>query len=394
MATIRRQQGDWLGRQLEYLVFSVLPDMRFIPWGDIVAGANGGVTHEMAGRIDALTWALQSPHGAYLSHWLAEKRGPERFYGETAIYYFLYTRNLTVKPAVPPLAMLAGGRQGGHAIMRSDWSDGATVVGFRATDYFGQHLHLDQGSFVIFRNGMLALDAGTYQRVGGEQQRTDAHNTLLLGGQGQRPQHYQSARTLAAFTERLEQGLETGDIVFYKDAGAWTAVAGQFAQAYSPQVIQSCVRQLLFVRPGTVVIVDHLAAPAGKTLPEVRWLLQVPGAPTVNERAVTARKRQELFALSPVVARRFPAASRKVLSHACGGELIVRRAGGHRYVARRLRLRRKISARAGPLAGSGRRRTARGRPKLETGSGREGCAAAAGGQDLPLFRRTCVRRIV
>ena len=288
VATIRRRQGDWLGRQLEYLVFSVLPDMRFIPWGDIVAGANGGVTHEMAGRIDALTWALQSPHGAYLSHWLAEKRGPERFYGETATYYFLYTRNLTVKPAVPPLAMLAGGRQGGHAIMRSDWSDGATVVGFRATDYFGQHLHLDQGSFVIFRNGMLALDAGTYQRVGGEQQRTDAHNTLLLGGQGQRPEHYQSARTLAAFTERLEQGLETGDIVFYKDAGPWTAVAGQFAQAYSPQIIQSCVRQLLFVRPGTVVIVDHLAAPAGKTLPEVRWLLQVPGVPTVNERAVTA----------------------------------------------------------------------------------------------------------
>ena len=35
--------------------------------------------------------------------------------------------------------MLAGGKQGGHVIMRSDWSDGATVVGFRSTDYFGQH---------------------------------------------------------------------------------------------------------------------------------------------------------------------------------------------------------------------------------------------------------------
>jgi hypothetical protein len=292
VGAIRRQHGDWLDRQLDYLVLSVLPDMRFIPWGDIVAGPNGGVTHEMAGRIDALTWALQSPSGAYLSHWLAEKRGLDRFHGETAIFYFLYTRNLDVKPAAPPLAVLAGAAQGGHLLMRSDWSDGATVVGFRCTDYFGQHLHLDQGSFVIFRNGLLALDAGTYQRVGGEQAGTDAHNTLLLGGQGQRPERYQSARTLEAFTERLGKGLETGDIVFYKDAGPWTAVAGQFAQAYSPEVIQSCVRQVLFVRPGAVVVVDRLAAPEGKTLPEVRWLLQVPAEPTVDERAVTALNRK------------------------------------------------------------------------------------------------------
>ena len=291
VGTIRREQGDWLGRQLDYLVLSVLPDMRFMPWGDIVAGANGGVTHEMAGRIDALTWALQSPHGAYLSGWLAEKRGLDRFYDESAIFYFLYTRNLAVKPVVPPLAMLAGGKQGGHVIMRSDWSDGATVVGFRSTDYFGQHLHLDQGSFVIFRNGLLAsmrepIGAWAASRPG------PTPTTRSCWAAKGSPEHYQSASTLEAFTERLGKGLETGDIVFYKDAGPWTAVAGQFAQAYSPQVIQSCVRQLLFVRPGVVVIVDRLAAPEGKSLPEVRWLLQVPGEPAVNGQTVTALNRK------------------------------------------------------------------------------------------------------
>jgi hypothetical protein len=317
---VRREHGDWLGRQLDYLVLSVLPDMRFVPWGDIVAGANGGVTHEMAAKIDMLTWALRgdcpggkkgdSPHlperpegcfaqmgtvpflpassGAFLSRWLAEKRGLERFYGETAIFYFLYTRQLDVKPAPPPLAVLAGGKQGGHALMRSDWTDAATVVGFRATDYFGQHLHLDQGSFVVYRNGLLALDAGRYGRVGGEQMRTDAHNTLLFGGEGQRRLGYQSAATLDAFVARRNKDLETGDIPFYKHAGEWTAVAGQFAQAYSPEVIQSCVRQLLFVRPGTVAIVDQLAAPEGKSLPEVRWLLHVPGKPEVDGATVTA----------------------------------------------------------------------------------------------------------
>ena len=135
---------------------------------------------------------------------------------------------------------------------------------------------------------MLALDAGLYQRVAGSQMNTDAHNTLLLGGEGQRPQRYQSASTLEAFTQRLPQGLETGDILFYHDAGPWTAVAGQFAQAYRPELIQSCVRQLLFLRPGTVMVVDQLAAPEGKTLPEVRWLLHVPGRPEMDGPTVTA----------------------------------------------------------------------------------------------------------
>jgi hypothetical protein len=172
--------------------------------------------------------------------------------------------------------------------MRSGWDDGATVVGFRCTDFFGQHHHLDQGSFFIFRNGLLALDTGTYQRVAGNQMKTDAHNTLLLGGEGQRPQKYQSASTLEAFTDRLPKGLETGDILFYRDSAAWTAVVGQFAQAYQPEVIQSCVRQLLFLRPSTVIVVDQLAAPEGTTLPEVHWLLHVPGQPQIAGQTITA----------------------------------------------------------------------------------------------------------
>lgn len=295
ISAIQRDHHDWLNRQLDYLVLSVLPDMRFIPWGDIVAGANGGATHEMADKIDALTWALKSPHGAFLSRWLDGKRGLNRFHGETAIFYFFYTRHLSTAAATPPLALLAGGKAGGEVLMRSDWTGGATVVGFRCTDFYGQHHHLDQGSFVIYRNGWLALDAGTYQRVAGPQMKTDAHNTLLLGGQGQRPQRYQSANTLEAFTQRLPKGLDTGDILFYHRGGDWTAAAGQFAQAYAPEVIQSCVRQILFARPGTVVVIDRLKAPEGKSLPDIQWLLQVPARPELGERAVTARNAQSFL---------------------------------------------------------------------------------------------------
>lgn len=46
------------------------------------------------------------------------------------------------------------------------------------------------------------------------------------------------------------------------------------------------------VPPVALVVVDRLAAPEGKSLPEVRWLLQVPGEPAVDEQAVTALNRK------------------------------------------------------------------------------------------------------
>jgi hypothetical protein len=51
--------------------------------------------------------------------------GLDRFLGETAIFYFLYTRNLAVEPATPPLAVagarLAGDRRpGGRCAERQE----------------------------------------------------------------------------------------------------------------------------------------------------------------------------------------------------------------------------------------------------------------------------------
>jgi len=290
VGTIRDSDGDWLNRHFENLIHSTLPDMRYIPWGDLQSGPNGGVTCEMAGIIDALTWATKSAHGAYFSDWLAKKRGLARFYGDTAIFYMLYTTQRRTTPAAPALSFLAGNNQSGHFIARSSWEDGATVVSFTATDHFGDHHHYDQGSFVIYRNGLLAVDPPVYRQVRGPQQRTDVHNTLLLGGQAQRPVRGQWFKTVEEFQKNLKGGrqLETGDILFHREAGAWAAVAGQFAQAYSPDLVQSCVRQLLYVRPGTVVAVDQLIPPEGRSLPEVQWLLQVPKPPTVEGPGVWA----------------------------------------------------------------------------------------------------------
>ncbi|MFH1069116.1 MAG: heparinase II/III family protein [Candidatus Glassbacteria bacterium] len=286
--TIRDQQGDWLRRHFLNMIHGVTPDLRFITWGDMQSGSNGGVTIQYAGLMDAVTWLVKSPEGAWMSRWLAEKRGLERFRGWTQVFYLIYTRNLGLQPAQPALSFLAGNKQAGHFMARSGWDDDATIVTFRCTDHYGDHNHHDQGSFIIYRKGLLAVDPPVYRQVRGPQQPTSMHNTLLIGGQEQRDCRGQTFQTIEEFEANRTGGprLETGDILFYKEAGDWAAVAGQFAQAYDSTLVASCVRQLLFVRPGTVVVVDYLQAPPGKTLPPVQWLLQTPQEPEVTPEGV------------------------------------------------------------------------------------------------------------
>lgn len=306
VAQVQAEQGDWLNRHFDNLVHSVLPNMRYIPWGDLQSGPNGGITFEMAGLIDAATWALDSPHGAYLSRWLAEKRGPARFHGATAVYYFLYTRHLATEPQEPPRAFLAGGSDAAHWIARSHWADDATIVTLRCTDHYGDHNHYDQGSFIVYRHGLLAVDPPVYQKIRGPQQATENHNTLLIDGQPQRAARGQSFRTLEQFQANLAAGrrLETGELLFHTDRGAWAAASCQFAQAYDSDALSSCVRQILFVRPDKIVVVDQLAAAPGATAPEVDWLLQLPGPVNPEPEGVVGNNGRSWLRLRPL----FPAA--------------------------------------------------------------------------------------
>jgi hypothetical protein len=304
-AGLGRGRPDWLRRHFDQLIACTRPDMRYVPFGDSKTGPDGGVTHEMAGMIDAATWLLDHPPGAHFSRWLAARRGPKRYYGETGIFYFLYARSARTRPAEPPLAGLFGDENGGHVLARSSWKGDATLIAFRCTDHFGDHNHFDQGSFTVYREGELALDPGLYMTTRGPQQATTYHSTLLIGGAGQRPVRGQYFTSVEQFRRNLEGGhrLETGEVAHFATGPGWTGCTGRFAQAYEKGLLAECTRQLLFVPPGLLLVVDRLApgqpVPAGGR--RVTWQLMLAAVPEIAGRVASISNGKSWLRCTPLL---------------------------------------------------------------------------------------------
>lgn len=72
----------------------------------------------------------------------------------------------------------------GIVTIRSSWEDpDSTLMWFKASSHFLVHGHRDQGSFQIFKKGVLALDSGQYEENlhhGNYSMRTVAHNSILV----------------------------------------------------------------------------------------------------------------------------------------------------------------------------------------------------------------------
>jgi hypothetical protein len=224
------------------------------------------------------------------------ERTPKSGVGVNAYKDFLWR-----DPTVPkgdlarfPLSHFSPGP--GYVSARSSWDDDATYFFFKCGDRFTAHQHLDVGNFLIYRGEELVGDGGHYDGFGTVHDvnyhlRTIAHNTILIrdpeetwpairagrvtgndGGQHHNWPHHNGAVADPQQWHREQPIYESGNITAFADRGRYVYLAADCTKAYRPRKLESFVRQIVFLRPGTFVVFDRVVS----TDPAYRktWLLQ------------------------------------------------------------------------------------------------------------------------
>lgn len=227
--------------------------------------------------------------------------------------------------AAYPLARHFGG---GWVAMRSGWEPGATVLLFDAGQPFWRaRQHFDAGQFQIYRKGRLAIDSGddvTHEAVpsrGGRVmlqdspgawehyfQATIAHNCITVADR-RHPLMLYGRPWLAIGNQRPIEGsfdLLTGDIArtnrvtgrltAFETNSFYSYAAADVSAAYSPDLVQSIQREILFLNAGAVLVLDRVEARRKTSIKT--WHLQLPAAPRVDGMAL-----DELHQLHGVDAR-------------------------------------------------------------------------------------------
>jgi len=199
--------GEYVGLGIGKAVFQVPAMWRKATGEDVFASEQG-----LRGFLDFLIYRTR-PDGTHF-RWgdaaFFNRRAPDRHalaleYGHAAAYSQRPPRKLPAPTSWPwgplssqalydPMAIsrmpLSRHFDGlGLVVARSDWSDDATYVTFKAGDNYWSHSHLDQGAFTIYKGGALAIDSGLYGIYGSDHHmnytyQTIAHNTLTITDPG------------------------------------------------------------------------------------------------------------------------------------------------------------------------------------------------------------------
>jgi len=181
----------------------------------------------------------------------------------------------------------------GLALMRSSWSERASFVHFHCGPWYTYHQHAAQGSFTVYRDKPLVVEPGVYNgEVDGHNVnwriRTISHNCITVLDTAERflgPNEVpepanDGGQIINNWTLKpgtLEQWRaqrkmrDTGQITAFLPDLSHDLVAGEAAQAYNPEKVRRWCRQLLFIKPGWVVLCDLVEA-AGAGFPKTLLL--------------------------------------------------------------------------------------------------------------------------
>lgn len=163
-----------IGGFLDFLIYRTRPDGTQFRWGD--AGffnrqSPDGIALAIEYQHKAAYTFLKPPHGLVPSSYPWGPLTDNRLYDPQAIQ------------SMPKIKYFDGI---GLVVARSDWSENAFYITFKAGDNYWSHSHLDQGSFTLYKNGALVIDSGLYGPAYGSDHhmnysyQTIAHNAVTV----------------------------------------------------------------------------------------------------------------------------------------------------------------------------------------------------------------------
>jgi hypothetical protein len=188
-----------------------------------------------------------------------------------------------VAPDALPRSYRSPGTEWVH--YRTGWDAGAAAIGVSGTPLIDQsHAHHDVGSFTIWKNGWLAVDAVTFSHDGLNWD-AGAHNMITVDG------------------HQREGGATPGLRSFLADdaAGyAWASIDGSLLFKQDDELmLEEWTRELVFVNPGTLVVYDRVD-PGGKGA-DYEWRIHFPGEPAAGDGVWTASQGGAGIAVQPLL---------------------------------------------------------------------------------------------
>ena len=299
------------------------PDGLVLPAGDVNPGIGGSY-----GLPAMLAYSYyKDPYLAYEYY-----RNPK--IDNHCLIFDILWRDTDIEPMSPETLPLTkySGTPFGWMIARTGWGDNSVVAEMKINEHFvGNHQHLDGGSFQIYYNGPLAIDAGAYHGTSGGYnsphnknffKRTIAHNSLLIydpeekfacwnyggsdktefaandGGQRMPGDRWDTCRS---FDSLLSDAYTTGKALAHGTSEDYIApdysyLKGDITQAYSDKV-KEVKRSFVFLNlksenvPAAMIIFDKIVS--AKPEFKKQWLLHSIEKPEISNNGFVVKRTKD-----------------------------------------------------------------------------------------------------
>ena len=219
--------------------------------------------------------------------------------------------------------------ENGHVIMRSDWTENATVALFRCgrfgtIDGTGGRNNLDNLHFMIYRKGYLAPPTGckhsvnegvwkmkTRSNVHPYGKQTVAHNSITVGREPIKL-YYNRTRVIGVIPrggqstirqpgwfkawglkKEDQAGFKQGNITAYSTSPAFDYASGDATHSYPPERVKKITRQFVYIKPDLFVIFDRVTPTDPKL--EVIWNLHAYTKPAWNGKTAPVAGKEGYF---------------------------------------------------------------------------------------------------